>query len=91
MVTTGIIIDESHGKASTLDQRILRHAHALGYGGFDSYLLTVDVDAEDYSETLYWESERAVDYMNDHHAPEGYVYVVDDNSLYLEREDMDNE
>ncbi len=89
MVTTGIIIDASHNSASTLDQRILQYAHALGYGGFDSYLLTVDVSAEDYAEALYWESERAVDYLNNDHAPEGYAYVVEDNSLYLWSVDND--
>ena len=89
MVTTGIIIDASHNSASALDQRILQYAHALGYGGFDSYLLTVDVSAEDYAEALYWESERAVDYLNETHPYVGEVYVVEDNSLYLRSVDND--
>lgn len=85
----GILIDCSHHSASELDQRIIRYAQAMGYGGFDEYLVTHDTDSEDYAEALRWESESALTYLNDECTDGDVVFTIEDNSLYLTLVDGD--
>ena len=75
---TGIILDSSHMSASDLDLRIVMYAHDLGWPE------PVNDERDlSYADAIRWGADRAVEWLNDHHAPEGAAYVVEDNSLYL--------
>lgn len=86
-VLSEIVLDYSHGSAIDLDVAIVRYAHSRGYGGFDEHLIEHDTDKEDYAEALQWESDSAIMWLNDNVADHGSYFVIEDNSLFIEKGD----
>ncbi len=68
-----LVLDCSHLSADDLDRRIVAYAVGMGWS------------APEGSEPgdLRWDADCALDWLNDHAAPEGYAYEVEGNSLFL--------
>lgn len=80
----GIIIDQSHGDAMTLDKRIIDMALEWGYELDEHFPYDQgDLSDGDYADMLREYADESVDYMNNKIAGDGKYFIVDDNSLYL--------
>ena len=84
ILDVGCILDRSHCSAYHLDQDIIEYAERLGF----TYE-PIDLRGEDHYETMRWEADRAVEWLNDNVASDDVVFTVDDNSLYLEHAETD--
>lgn len=90
----GCVIDGSHWNSQDFEVAILRFATSYGYDVDmkkieDDYYNINDLeghDYEDFLQSLWEESELAVDWMNDQ-LPENYYFYIDDGSLYLTYEE----
>ena len=77
----GLLVDESHGSALDLDCRIIQYAEMIA--GYRPSIAVEAMRSAGQWESIHWEADAAVDYMNDHATDGNVVFVVEDNSLYL--------
>lgn len=83
----GILIDRSHGSALDLDLAVISYAMEIAQFELDGdYPYERDgIDDGDYADIIRDYADSAVDYMNHKIAGENVVFVIDDNSLFLEK------
>ncbi len=85
----GIIIDASNQSADTLNLRIVDLAYSLGWvvSGEDKTILNefrvADYNSPD-SEALNDIANECVDWLNERSGDDNMLWVVEDNSLYLQ-------
>lgn len=93
----GCWIDGGHQSGDYLSYEIIKLAHSFGY---DVDIEQVHSDMENYDNMLYeeqadvsqalWEeSALAIDWMNSEIEDKRLYFYVDDNSLFLEYDDME--
>jgi hypothetical protein len=86
-LTPGIVLDRSHASALDLDLAIIDYAMEVvdyeldGEFPYDAN----SMDDGDYVEAIRYYADGAVDYMNSRVS--GIVFVVEDNSLFIESVD----
>ena len=87
LTDVGCLLDESHGSALDLDCRIIQYAQMVA--GYRPSIAVEAMRGAGQWDAIRWESDAAVDYMNEHATDGNVVFVVEDNSLYLWSVDND--
>lgn len=79
--SVGCYVDESHGSARDLNERIIDEAEAYGFDSGEDF--PEDEESDEYSEALNECADEAVDFLNDLEDRIAMSWIIADNSLFL--------